>query len=168
MATLTSDCKPAHAPWLQANAPDPFYGSQRRCTDGMDSGGSSAHAPGFIPRSRGKQSPKGRKVVTPARCLRFVLAKHGIRIKDPAESSAVCLGGRYEVGVESSMRGPLVSDQARASGVEGSWAGAVVKWYWAEARENSAQGEFFPFFSFLYCFYFPFLFQFQIKPSFKF
>jgi hypothetical protein len=60
----------------------------------------------------------------------------------------------------------MARDQARAS----VWVGlrAVVKWYWAEARKNSAQGEFFSLFSFLYCFYFPFLFQFQIKPSFKF
>jgi hypothetical protein len=93
--------------------------------------------------------------------LRFVLAKHGIWIKDPAESSAVCLGGRYEVGEESSVRGPLVSEQVRASGVEGSWAGAVVKWYWAEAHENSAQGEFFfPFFFSLL-----FLFSFLISIS---
>jgi len=43
----TPDCKLSHAPWLQANALDPFYGSQRRRTDGMDGGGSSAHAPDY-------------------------------------------------------------------------------------------------------------------------
>jgi hypothetical protein len=29
--------------------------------------------------------------------------------RDPAESSTVCLGGRYEVGEESSVRGPLAA-----------------------------------------------------------
>ena len=110
----------------------------------------------YTPKPR-KAESEGEESCYARPMLRFVLAKHGIWIKDPAESSAVCLGGRYEVGVESSMRGPLVSDQARASGVEGSWAGAVVKWYWAEARENSAQGEFFPFFFFSLLFLFSFL-----------
>jgi hypothetical protein len=159
MATPTPDCKPAHAPWLQANAPDPFYGSQRRIFHTCPRL--------YTPKPR-KAESEGEESCYARPMLRFVLAKHRIWIKDPAESSAVCLGGRYEVGEESSVRGPLVSEQVRASGVEGSWAGAVVKWYWAEAHENSAQGEFFSLFSFLYCFYFPFLFQFQIKPSFKF
>jgi hypothetical protein len=47
----------------------------------------------------------------------------------------------------------MARDQARAS----VWVGlrAVVKWYWAEARKNSAQGEFFPFlFSLLFLFSF--------------
>ena len=40
----------------------------------------------------------------------------------------------------------MARDQARAS----VWVGlrAVVKWYWAEARKNSAQGEFFSLFIF--------------------
>jgi hypothetical protein len=63
-------------------------------------------------------------------------------------------------GERDDARDPPVSEQARASGVEGSWAGAVVKWYWAEARENSAQGEFSPFFFSLL-----FLFSFLISIS---
>jgi hypothetical protein len=53
----------------------------------------------------------------------------------------------------------MARDQARVS----VWVGlrAVVKWYWAEARKNSAQGEFF----FLFFFSLLSLFSFLISIS---